>query len=109
MTTTMDNGLTICHRSPRNQCNPRTIRVSPELADEHLAGHRFDSLGECPACDVEIDGATITILRSGEPGTVITWTVAATDACGNQSTEQCSVEVVAPPIDDDDDDDDDDG
>ena len=48
------------------------------------------------SCEVEIDGAKITIRDSGGVGDHITWTVKATDAFGNETTETCEVEVVNP-------------
>jgi hypothetical protein len=43
---------------------------------------------------VRAKGATITILESGDPGTVINWTAKATDDCGNIVAVSCSVTVL---------------
>ena len=43
---------------------------------------------------VEVDGATVTILKSGGIGTVIGWTAQGTDDCGNTTMVDCSVTVV---------------
>ncbi len=48
------------------------------------------------SCEVQVDGDTITILNSGGVGDRIVWTVQATDACGNQTTLPCGVDVVNP-------------
>ncbi|MFM1551172.1 MAG: hypothetical protein ACKJSG_17340, partial [Lentisphaeria bacterium] len=45
-------------------------------------------------CKVRVRGATIKIIESGAPGTVINWTAKATDACGNTTTVDCSVTVL---------------
>jgi hypothetical protein len=43
---------------------------------------------------VKAKGATITILDSGSPGTVINWTAKSIDDCGNISAVSCSVTVL---------------
>ncbi|HCN07565.1 MAG TPA: hypothetical protein DIT01_06495, partial [Lentisphaeria bacterium] len=45
-------------------------------------------------CKVRAYGATITVLDSGDPGTVINWTAKATDDCGNIVAVNCSVTVL---------------
>ena len=76
-------------------CSSLTITSLPH-------GPRYAS--QCPTtsartngCVVETSGDSITILQSGPVGTIINWTVTATDTSGNQSTAECSVEVVKPP------------
>jgi len=51
---------------------------------------------------VEVDGATITIIKSGEIGTVIGWTAQGTDDCGNTTMVDCSVMVVEEEVVDED-------
>ena len=63
-----------------------------------------DGGGSRSPCRVEVDGDTLIIYKSGPVGTVISWSVIATDACGNVSTEECSITVVRPPRDRDDND-----
>lgn len=48
------------------------------------------------SCVVEVEGDTVTILDSGGIGDHITWTVLATDRCGNVAEQECDVEVVNP-------------
>jgi hypothetical protein len=48
------------------------------------------------SCVVEFAGPTVTILDSGGVGDHISWTVEATDACGNVVQETCAVDVVKP-------------
>ncbi len=43
---------------------------------------------------VKAKGATITILDSGSPGTVINWTAKSIDDCGNISAVSCSITVL---------------
>jgi hypothetical protein len=57
------------------------------------AGKRVD---KTESCVVEVNGDTITILDSGGVGDHITWTIVATDCCGNVSTKECEIEVVNP-------------
>jgi hypothetical protein len=45
-------------------------------------------------CKVRAVGATITIIESGAPGTVIGWTAKAADDCGNITAVSCSVTVL---------------
>jgi hypothetical protein len=59
-----------------------------------------------PTCVAVLNGASITITDPGYAGTVIKWSVSATDDCGNNSTVDCSVTVLDCEDDDDDDDDD---
>ena len=54
------------------------------------------SRSKLESCVVETAGDTISILNSGGVGTIISWTVKATDGSGNMSIEECSVEVVRP-------------
>ncbi len=49
-----------------------------------------------PACRIELDGGTITIVDSGKVGTLIKWTVESTDTSGNATTVDCGTEVVKP-------------
>jgi len=56
-------------------------------------GKRIDKTGSCV---VGVAGDTITILDSGGVADNITWTVRATDSCGNISESTCAVEVVNP-------------
>jgi len=51
---------------------------------------------------VEVDGATVTIIKSGEIGTVIGWTAEGTDDCGNTATVDCSVMVIEEEVVEDD-------
>jgi len=51
-------------------------------------GKRID---RTESCIVLLDGDTVTILDSGGVGDNITWTVHATDSCGNVSELTCSV------------------
>ena len=62
-----------------------------------------DGGGGRSPCRVEVDGDTLTIYKSGLVGTVISWSVIATDACDNVSAEECSITVVRPPRNRDDD------
>jgi len=48
------------------------------------------------SCVVNLAGDSITILDSGGVGDIITWTVLATDSCGNESVVDCSIKVVNP-------------
>jgi len=48
------------------------------------------------SCVVDIVGSTINILNSGGVSDKITWTVRATDSCGNSSEQLCSTLVVNP-------------
>jgi predicted RNA-binding protein YlqC (UPF0109 family) len=57
-------------------------------------------------CKVRARGATITVLNSGDPGTVINWTAKATDDCGNIVAVNCSVTVLEGEKEEEDDDDD---
>ena len=54
-------------------------------------GKRID---KTESCIVEIHGDTVTILDSGGVGDNITWTVEATDNCGNVVQSTCAVNVV---------------
>ena len=45
-------------------------------------------------CRVTSSGDTVTILNSGGAGNTISWTVAATDGTGNQTTQTCQVNVI---------------
>jgi hypothetical protein len=45
-------------------------------------------------CRVGIEGATLTIERSGGIGSVIVWTLRATDGAGNTTEHPCRLEVV---------------
>jgi hypothetical protein len=56
-------------------------------------GKRVD---KTESCVIELDGDTITILDSGGVGDNITWTVIATDSCGNSSERTCALEVSNP-------------
>lgn len=56
-------------------------------------GKRID---KTESCVVEVEGDTITILDSGGVGDNITWTVLATDSCGNVAELVCDVEVINP-------------
>jgi hypothetical protein len=47
-------------------------------------------------CVVEFADDTITILDSAGVGTIITWTIIATDSSGNTSEEICEIPVVIP-------------
>jgi microsomal dipeptidase-like Zn-dependent dipeptidase len=57
-------------------------------------GRRIDKTAD--GCVTAIDGDTFTILDSGGVGNTITWTVRATDRCGEASETVCEVEVVNP-------------
>ena len=57
-------------------------------------------------CVVEIEGNTLLVYRSGPVGTIITWVVAAADACGNVSEQECAIAVIPRPVAGGDDDDD---
>ena len=57
------------------------------------SGRRVD---KTESCVVQVDGHTITVLDSGGVGDFITWTVRATDSCGNVAETECVVEVVNP-------------
>lgn len=46
------------------------------------------------SCIIEVNGDTITIIDSGGIGDNISWTVRASDNCGNIAESTCSVEVV---------------
>ena len=48
------------------------------------------------SCIVSISGDQISILDSGGVADIITWQVTATDGSGNNSTMECSVNVVKP-------------
>ena len=48
------------------------------------------------SCVVGVVNDTITILDSGGVGCQITWTIVATDECGNISERNCLLEVVNP-------------
>ena len=48
------------------------------------------------ACQVQVDGDTITILDSGGVGNHIEWTVSVTDVYGNTTETTCGVDVVRP-------------
>lgn len=48
------------------------------------------------SCVVEVAGDTITILDSGGVNDHITWTIRATDSCGNVAERECEVVVVNP-------------
>jgi microsomal dipeptidase-like Zn-dependent dipeptidase len=58
-------------------------------------GKRIDKTESCVAA---IQGDTFTILDSGGVGDTITWTVRATDRCGEVSETVCEVGVVKPTI-----------
>ena len=57
-------------------------------------------------CKVKAEGATITVLDSGSPGTVISWTAKATDDCGNITAVSCSVTVLEAEEEEEEEDDD---
>jgi microsomal dipeptidase-like Zn-dependent dipeptidase len=57
-------------------------------------GKRIDKTED--GCVTAIDGDTFTILDSGGVDDTITWTVRATDRCGQVSETVCSVEVINP-------------
>ncbi len=65
-------------------------------SSDSSSGSKSDSSGR-RGCRVEADGATLSILRPGGNGTIINWTVTATDASGDSSTAACSTQVVKPP------------
>jgi hypothetical protein len=56
-------------------------------------GKRID---KTESCAIVVEGDAITILDSGGVGDHITWTVRASDSCGNETEQQCEVEVVNP-------------
>jgi hypothetical protein len=45
-------------------------------------------------CKVRARGATITVIDTGAPGTVISWTAKAIDDCGNIVSVNCSLTVL---------------
>ena len=45
-------------------------------------------------CKVSAHGATIKVISTGAPGTVISWTAKAADDCGNITAVNCSVTVL---------------
>jgi hypothetical protein len=47
-------------------------------------------------CRVDTDGATVKIRRPGGIRNHISWTATATDAAGNTSSKECSVDVRIP-------------
>jgi len=57
------------------------------------SGRRVDKK---ESCIVEVIGDTVIIVDSGGVGTTITWTVAATDSCGNTTETVCEVPFVHP-------------
>lgn len=57
------------------------------------AGKVIDLSG---SCGVTLDGASLTLPKSNGVDTHIAWTVAATDAAGNITEQQCEVLVVIP-------------
>jgi hypothetical protein len=56
-------------------------------------GKRID---KAESCEIAVEGDRITILDSGGVGDHITWTVRASDNCGNDNETRCQVEVVNP-------------
>jgi hypothetical protein len=48
-------------------------------------------------CIAEIHEATITISKTGPPGTIIQWHVVAVDECGNEASNVCEITVLRPP------------
>lgn len=99
---------------PEIQCNAAPFRPSntpvsfTSTATDHcstptvfISGHRCyrvngsgKIIDHTHSCRVEHDGTRVDIRNSGGVGMVIAWTVVATDAWNNQSTVECSVEVV---------------
>ena len=53
-------------------------------------------IGKKNSCIVSIAGDQISILDTGGIADMITWQVTATDGSGNNSTVECSVNVVKP-------------
>ena len=74
--------------------NPTVTITSFECWAINGAGKRID---KSESCVVSIDGATITILDSGDVGDHIEWTVTATDDSGNTSAETTFGVVVVNP------------
>ncbi|MHA2010660.1 MAG: hypothetical protein ACW980_25395 [Promethearchaeota archaeon] len=56
-------------------------------------GKRID---KTESCIVDISGDTISIVDTGGVDNNITWTVRATDNCGNVAEATCSVVIVNP-------------
>jgi len=57
------------------------------------AGKRIDKKASCV---VSFSGDTLIVEDSGGVGDHITWTIAASDASGNQAIRSCEVRVVNP-------------
>ena len=56
-------------------------------------GKRIDT---SDSCEVSLSGGSITINETSGVSSFIDWTVQSTDSVGNQSSEQCSIEVTNP-------------
>jgi hypothetical protein len=67
--------------------------IASDCYKYNKAGKRVD---KTESCVVSVVGDTITIVDSGGVGDIITWTVVATDACGNTSTKECEITVLHP-------------
>jgi hypothetical protein len=57
-------------------------------------------------CKVSAHGATIKVIDSGAPGTVISWTAKSADDCGNITAVSCSVTVLEAEEEEEEEDDD---
>lgn len=73
--------------------SPSIEIISYDCSKFTKKGKRVD---KTDSCVVEIVGDKITILDSGGVDDLISWTVEAVDACGNDNSLQCEVTVINP-------------
>jgi hypothetical protein len=77
-----------------DDCSETSVTIaSSDCFDFTKKGKRIDKTNSCV---VSLNGDQITIVDSGGVGDNITWTVIATDACGNTHETLCALEVVKP-------------
>jgi hypothetical protein len=78
-----------------DNCDPDPLVELTEF-DCFMVTSKGKVIDKTESCVVSLDGDTVTILDSGGVGDQITWTVRATDRCGETQEVGCRVGVVNP-------------
>lgn len=79
--------------SATDNCDPSPY-VEITAYDCYFYTKKGQRISKLESCVVDAAGDTITIIDSGGIGCQITWTVVATDECGNTSQMDCILDVV---------------
>jgi hypothetical protein len=79
-----------------------TATATDKCGDATVQITGFDCVGKkgkskLESCVVTFSGSTVTIHNSGGVGNTISWTVQATDSCGNITNRTCDTSVVNLP------------